>query len=112
MGDLLHELLKKSVPKMLPPIIDDGTWCPKMYKHIFFQKLNHNSMIIGLASIGLHPFGNIINYHKNVEVPIRIREGSHEVDASNIKKLHYKDRVQWHHVPSSNAPQILVSLIS
>jgi len=45
-------------------------------------------MIIGFASNGLHPFGNIVNSYENVEVPIRVQEGSHELDALNIKKLH------------------------
>jgi hypothetical protein len=107
----LHELLKKSVAEMLPPIADDGTWCPKMCKHIFFQKLKHNSMIISFASNDLHPFGNVVNCHKDEKVPIRVREGSHEVDAPNIKEFHNKDWVQQHYIPSSYAPQLLASLI-
>ena len=106
---LLHELLKQSVGKVLPPIADDGTWCPKMCKHIFFQKLKHNSMIIGLARNGLHPFGNIVNYHKDEKVPIRVREGSHEVNAPNIEMFHNMYWVQRHHISSSNALQLLAS---
>jgi hypothetical protein len=87
----LHELLEKSVAEMLSPIIDDGTWCPKTCKHIFFQKLKHNSMIISFANNGLHSFGNVVNYHEDEEVPIRVGEGSHEVDAPNIKEFHNKD---------------------
>jgi hypothetical protein len=85
---LLHELLKKIIAEVLPPITNNGTWCPERCKHIVLQKLQHNSMIIAFASNGLHPLGNIVYSHENVGVPIRVREGSHEVDAPNIKKLH------------------------
>jgi len=101
---LLHELLKKFIAEMLPPITDDGTWCPETCKHIALHKLQHDFMIIGFASNSLHPLGNIVNSHKNVEVPIRIWEGSYEVNALNIKQLHNQDRVQRHHIPSSNTP--------
>jgi hypothetical protein len=107
---LLHELLEKSVAEVFPPIADDGTWCPKTCKHIFFQKLKHNSIIISFASNGLHSFGNVVNCHKDENVPIRVREGSHEIDAPNIKKFHNKNQVQRHHISSSYAPQLLASL--
>jgi hypothetical protein len=103
---LLHELLKKSVAKVHPPFANDGTWCPKMCKHIFFQNLKHNSMIIGLTSNSLHPLGNIINCHKDEKVRIRVRERSHEVDAPNIKKFHNKNQAQGHHISSSYAPHL------
>jgi hypothetical protein len=50
-------------------------------------------MIIGFASNGLHPLENVVNCHKDEKVPIRVREGSHEVDAPNIKEFHNKDQV-------------------
>jgi hypothetical protein len=50
-------------------------------------------MIIGFASNGLHPFGNVANCHKDEKVPIRVREGSYEVDVLNIKEFYNKDRV-------------------
>ena len=111
-GKFLHELLKESIVEMLPPITDNGMWCPKTCKHIFIQKLKDDYMIICFASNGLHPLGNIVNNHKDVEVPIRVREWSHEVDAPNIKKLHNQDQVQRHHIPSSNTPNFLASLTS
>ena len=97
---------------MLPTIADDGTWCPKMCKHIFLQKLKQNSIIISFTNNGLHPFGNIVNCHVDEKVPIRVGEGSYKVDALNIKEFHNKDRVQRHHIPSSYAPQLLASLTS
>ena len=118
---LLHELVEKSVAEVLPPIADDGTWSPKTCKHIFFHKLKQrpppmiimarckHSMIISFASNGLHPFGNVVNCHKDEKVPINM-EGNDEVVAPNIKEFHNKDRVRQHHIPSSYAPQLLASL--
>jgi hypothetical protein len=47
---LLHQLLKNSVAKMLTSIANDCLRCTKTSKDSVSKKLDHNSVVIGLAT--------------------------------------------------------------
>jgi hypothetical protein len=51
---LLHQLLKNPVAKMLTSITNDCLRRTKPNKYSVFQKFDHNSVVIGLATASIH----------------------------------------------------------
>jgi len=58
-----------------------------MREYILFQEVYHNLVVIGLTCYDLYPFRDVVNYHEDILVSIRHREGTHEVNAPNIDNL-------------------------
>jgi len=54
-------------------------------ENIFFQEVYHNFIVIDSTCYDLYPFRDVVNCHKDILVTMRHREGTHEVDAPNIK---------------------------
>jgi hypothetical protein len=65
---LLHQLLKNPIAEMLICIINNCSRGTKTSKDSVFQKLNHNSVVIGLAYKSLHLFGHIVHSNQNVQI--------------------------------------------
>ena len=63
---LLHQLLKNLVAEMLASITYDCLRCTEPSKDSVSQKLDHNSVVISLASNSLHPFGHIVHSNQDV----------------------------------------------
>jgi len=80
----LHQLLKDLVAKMLTTITYDCSGGTKTSKDIILQKLNHYSVVIGLASSSFHPFGHIVHISKDIKIAIGVWEWSHKIDAPHI----------------------------
>ena len=87
---LLHQLLKNLVAEMLTSITDDCSRHIKPSKDSVFQKLDHHSVVIGLACNSLHPFGHIVHSNQDVQIAIGVRKRSHEINAPNIKSQQSK----------------------
>jgi hypothetical protein len=106
MGDeiLLHQLLKNPVTEMLASITYDCLRRTKPSKDSVSQKLDHNSVVISLASNGLHPLGHIVHSNQDVQIAIRVRKRSHEINAPNIKNLNNQNQVEGHHISSRDTP--------
>jgi hypothetical protein len=106
MGDeiLLHQLLENLVAEMLASITYDCLRRTKPSKDSVFQKLDHNSMVISLASNDLHPLGHIVHSNQNVQITIGVWKRSHEINALNIKNLNNQNRVEGHHISSRDTP--------
>jgi hypothetical protein len=64
----LHQLLKDPVADILTTITYDCSGSTKTSKNIILQKLNHYSVVVGLASNSLHPFGHIIHSNKDINM--------------------------------------------
>jgi hypothetical protein len=89
MGDeiLLHQLLKNPIAEVRTSITDDRSRCTKPSENSVFKKLDHNSVVIGLARNRLHSLGHIVHSNQNVQKPEGVWERSHEIDAPYIKNL-------------------------
>jgi hypothetical protein len=101
MGDeiLLHQLLKNLIAEVRTSITDNRSRCTKPSKNSVLQKLDHNSMVIGLARNHLHLLGHIVHSNQNVHKFEGVWERSHEIDAPYIKNLNYQNGIEEHHVP-------------
>jgi hypothetical protein len=68
MGDevLLHQLLENPVAEMLASITYDCSRRTKPSKDSVSQKLDHDSVVISLASNSLHPLGHIVHSNQDV----------------------------------------------
>jgi hypothetical protein len=77
MGDeiLLHQLVKNPVAKVRTSITDDRSRCTKPGENSVLQKLDHNSVVIGLARNRLHPLGHIVYSNQNVQKLEGVWEG-------------------------------------
>ena len=69
-------------------------------------------MVIVFAWDCLNPLRNLIYSYQDVRVAKRHREWFHEVNAPNIKKINYQNRVQRHHVPACQLPKPLALIIT
>jgi hypothetical protein len=58
---LLHQLLKNPVAEMLTSITNDCLRRTKTSDNNVFQKLDHHSVVIGLACNYLHPLGHVVH---------------------------------------------------
>ena len=58
---LFDKVFKDSITKMFTPITNDSFGGSKTREDMLFEKLDHNSMVIGAESNCLDPFGNIVN---------------------------------------------------
>jgi hypothetical protein len=96
---LLHQLLKNPVAEVRTTITDNCSRCTKPNKNHVLKKLDHNSVIIGLARNRLHLLGHIVHSNQNVQKPEGVWERSHEIDASYIKNLNYQYGIEGHHIP-------------
>jgi hypothetical protein len=101
---LLHQLLKNPVAEMLASIIYDCSRCTKPSKDSVSQKLDHDSVVISLASNGLHPLGHIVHSNQDVQISIGVGKWSHEINAPHIKDLHDQNRVEGHHISPTDTP--------
>ena len=101
---LLHQLLKNPIAEMLISITDDCLRRTKLSKDSVFQKLDHHSVVIGLACNSLHPLGHIVHNNQDVQMAKGVRERSHEINAPHIKNLNYQNRVEGHHISSKDTP--------
>jgi hypothetical protein len=101
---LLHQLLKNLVIEMLTYITYDCSRRTKMSKNSVSKKLDHNSVIIGLACNCLHPFGHIFHNNQDVQIAIGVRERSHEINAPYVKNLNNQNGIEGHHIPFRNTP--------
>jgi hypothetical protein len=96
----LHQLLKDPIAEVLTTITYDCSGSTKTSKYIILQKLNHYSVVIGLASNNLHPFGHIIHSNKDIKMAKGVWEWSHKIDSPHIKNLNNQNGVERHHIPS------------
>ena len=101
---LLHQLLKNSVAEMLTSITYDCSRSTKPSKDSVFQKLDHHSVVIGLACNGLHPFGHIVHNNQDVQIAKGVQKRSHEINAPHIKNFSDQNRVKGHHISSRDTP--------
>ena len=106
----LHEALKGTVAKMSSSITNDGTWYAEARKDVGFDERNDNLVVIGLARHCLHPFADIVNGQKDVEISKGIRKWAHEIDAPHIKDFHHLDWVKGHHIPLGDATHLLAPI--
>ena len=106
MGDeiLLHQLLKNPVAEMVASITYNHSRCTEPSKDSVSQKLDHNSVVISLASNGLHPLGHIVHSNQDVQIAIGVWKWSHEINALHIKNLNDQNRVEGHHISSRDTP--------
>jgi hypothetical protein len=77
----LHQLLKNLVVEMLTSITYDCSRSTKMTKDSVLQKLDHNTVVIGLACNSFHPFGHIVHNYEDVQIAKGVWERSHEINA-------------------------------
>jgi hypothetical protein len=84
---------------MLISVTDDGPGSIKSIEDVGLDEIYHNLVIIGLGGHGFYPLGDIIHLYQNILIPKRRWEGSHEINALDIKNFNNEDGVQWHHVP-------------
>jgi hypothetical protein len=81
-----------------------------MLKNSVLQKLDQNSMVIGLACNSLHPFRHIVHNNQDVHIAKGVWERSHEIDAPHVKNLNNQNGVEGHHISSRNTPKLLTTL--
>jgi hypothetical protein len=101
---LLHQLLKNLIAKVLTSITYDCSRRTKTSKDSVLQKLDHNSMVIGLVSDDLHSFGHIVHNNQNVQIAKGVWERSHKINAPHVKNLNNQNGVEGHHIPPRNTP--------
>ena len=100
---LLHQLLKNSVAEMLTSITYDCSRRAKPSKDSVFQKLDHHSMVIGLAYNSLHPLGHIVHTNQDVQIAKGVWKRSYEINVPHIKNLNDQNRVEGHHISSGDS---------
>jgi len=81
------------IAKIFPTIANYCTGKAKMREYILFQEVYHNLVVIGFTCYGLYPFRDVVNCHDDILVSMRHKEGTHEVNAPNIKDFDNLDRV-------------------
>ena len=89
---------------MLTSITYDCSRGTKTSKDSVSQKLDHNSVVIGIACNSLHPLGHIVHSNQDVQIAIGVQEWSHEINAPNIENLNNQNWVEGHHISSRNTP--------
>ena len=82
-----HEVFKWFVTEILTPIANNGFWYPEPGKYVGFQEFEYHPVVIGFAGDCFNPLGHIVHSHQYIRVTIGRGEGSHEIDAPNIKKF-------------------------
>jgi hypothetical protein len=78
---LLHQLLKNIVAKMLTSITYDCSRHTETRKDNVFQKLDRNSVVIGLACNRFHLLRYIVHSNQDVEIAKGVQKRSHEINA-------------------------------
>ena len=77
-------------------------------KNVFNQKFGHHPSIISGSCHFLYPLRDIVYSHQHVHISRRLWEWSHEVNASHIKKLYFKDVSKRHILPHGDTPYSLI----
>ena len=101
---LLHQLLKNSAAEMFASITYDCSRHTKPSKDSVFQKLDHHSVVIGLACNSLHLLGHIVHSNQDVQIAKGVRKRFYEINAPHIKNLNDQNRVEGHHISSKDTP--------
>jgi len=60
----------------------------KAWTDVFFQEFDNNFIVISLTRDGFNPFGYVI-YSQQDLVSKWIREGTHKINALNIKEFYF-----------------------
>jgi hypothetical protein len=101
---LLHQLLKNLVAKMLTSITYNCSRHTETSKDNVFQKLDHNSVVIGLARNRLYLLGHIVHSNQDVEIAKGVQERSHKINAPHFKNLNTQNGTEGHRIPPRNTP--------
>ncbi|MED6226468.1 hypothetical protein PIB30_104084, partial [Stylosanthes scabra] len=59
-------------------------------------EVNHHTRIISWRGYGLNPLRNIIHNNQNIEIRVRSREWSHEINTLYIEYFYLKDEILGH----------------
>jgi hypothetical protein len=76
---------EKPVAKVLTFVTNDGPRGTESTENVGLDEFDHNLVIISLGGHNFYPFRDIIHPYKNILIPRRWWEGSHEVDTLDIK---------------------------
>ena len=107
---LEHQGLEWPVAKMSALVTDDGLGHPEPREDMLFDELDHDFVIIGSSRDRLNPFGHVVHSQKDIEVTVRRREWTHEIDAPTVKDFDHKNWGQGHHVSTGHGTQQLATV--
>ena len=101
---LPHQLLQNLVAEMLTSITYDCSRRTKQSEDNVFQKLDHHSVVIGLACNNLHPLGHIVHSNQDVQIAKGVWKRCLEINVPHIKNLNEQNHVEGHHISPRDTP--------